>query len=72
MRISGIEKPDTSGAPSEYRLYFFDGSGRIASPPYEFEAPNDETAIRIAEAWREGRSIELWNRDRKVYCWVTR
>jgi hypothetical protein len=27
------------------------------------------TRIRIAEAWREGRGMELWQRDRKIQRW---
>lgn len=69
MRVSGIEWADVGGPPKQYRIYFFDGAGQIAVAPYEFEAPDDETAMRIAEAWREGRTIELWNRERKVRCW---
>jgi hypothetical protein len=25
--------------------------------------------IEIAEAWREGRAVELWSRDRMVKTW---
>jgi hypothetical protein len=52
----------------QYRLYFFDGAGHVEKA-HEFEARDDETAIRIAEGWREGRHIELWSRARKVKGW---
>ena len=48
------------------RLYFLDGTGRVAAPPYEFEADGDETAVKVAEGWREGRRIELWCGSRKI------
>jgi hypothetical protein len=51
-----------------YRLYFFNGPGRFLKV-HEFEAPEDDAAVRIAEAWREGRGMELWQRDRKVRRW---
>ena len=52
----------------QYRLYFLDGLGRIEKR-HEFEAPDDEAAIRISEGWREGRRMELWQRDRRVKRW---
>jgi hypothetical protein len=52
----------------DYRLYFFDGASRLVRA-HEFQAPNDERAVRIAEAWREGRQMELWQRGRKLRCW---
>ena len=57
----------TGGGPKQYyRLYFLDGVGRVWSAPYEFEAADDRSAARVAEAWREGRTIELWCGNRKV------
>ncbi len=63
MRVYG--EPG-EGPMQQYRLYVLDGAGHVASAPYEFEAPNDAVAMKVAEAWREGREIELWCRDRKV------
>ena len=51
-----------------YRLFFFDGAAHI-DRAHEFEARDDEVAIRIAEGWREGRKMELWQRDRRVKVW---
>lgn len=51
-----------------YRLYFFNGPGRFVMA-HEFEAPQDEIAILIAEGWREGRGMELWQQNRKVRRW---
>ena len=67
MQISGVD--ETAGGGQQYRLYFFDGVAHVAAAPYEFEAPEDEAAVRIAESWREGRRMELWNKGRKVRCW---
>ena len=53
---------------NEYRLFFFDNSHRLTMA-HQFEAGDDARAIRIAEGWREGRKMELWQRDRKVHCW---
>ena len=52
----------------EYRLFFFNGEGRFLKV-HEFAANGDEHAIRISEAWREGRGMELWHRDRRVQRW---
>lgn len=51
-----------------YRLYYYDGANRITQA-HEFEAPGDKDAIKIAEARREGRKMDLWNRSRRVHCW---
>ena len=52
----------------QYRLFFFNG-GRHIQLAHEFEAENDEAAIRVAEGWREGRKMELWQRDRTGKRW---
>ena len=52
----------------EYRLYFLDGTGHIHAS-HEFEAEDDDDAIKIAQAWREGRRMELWQRFRMVKRW---
>ena len=52
----------------QYRLFFLDGAGHIQRA-HEFIADDDEAAIQIAEVWREGRRMELWQRDRKVKRW---
>lgn len=52
----------------EYRLYLFE-AGR-PTWPIEFHAPDDKSAIGIAElSWIEGRQMELWAHSRKVRCW---
>ena len=53
----------------EYRLFFFDGNGRLNRAPHEFAAHDDDEATIIAEAWREGRKMELWQGDRRLRCW---
>ena len=50
-----------------YRLFFFAGA-RIERA-HEFLADDDHAAIRIAEGWREGRTMELWCRDRRIKRW---
>ena len=52
----------------QYRLYFLDGLGHITKS-HEFFAADDEAAMKTAEAWREGRSIELWHHARIVKRW---
>jgi hypothetical protein len=52
----------------QYRLFFLNGAGHI-DRVHEFEADDDEAAIKISEGWREGRRMELWRRDRKVKRW---
>jgi hypothetical protein len=53
----------------DYRLYFLDSATRHIIRSFEFEASDDEQAARIAEAWREGRALELWNGARKLRTW---
>src|SRR3954453_17935992 len=60
-------KPPSGPKPGElsYRAYFLNGGRRIVSS-HEFFAASDEEAIKVAEAWREGRNMELWQRARIV------
>jgi hypothetical protein len=53
----------------QYRLYFLEGLDSLISYSHEFEAADDDRAIRISEAWREGRGAELWCGSRKVKSW---
>jgi hypothetical protein len=63
-------KRSQGGAPvAQYRLYFLQSVDRLISHSHEFEAADDEGAIRISEAWREGRAAELWSGARKVKSW---
>jgi hypothetical protein len=52
----------------QYRLYFFNGGSHIQKV-HEFEAEDDAAAMKIAEGWRAGRRVELWQRDRFVKRW---
>jgi hypothetical protein len=54
---------------SQYRLYFLHSVERHITYSHEFEAEDDEHAIRVAESWREGRRAELWTGARKVKSW---
>lgn len=60
-----------SGARSlrQYRLYFLESVDKLISYSHEFEAEDDDHAVRISEAWREGRRAELWCGARKVRAW---
>ena len=58
-----------SGSLNQYRLYFLEGLESLISYSHEFEAEDDERAIKISEAWREGRRAELWCGARKVKTW---
>ena len=62
-----IKPPRIDESGEQYRVYFFNVAHITQS--HEFFADSDEAAIRIAEAWREGREMELWCRDRKVKAW---
>jgi len=53
----------------QYRLYFLESFDRLISYSHEFEARDDEHAVKISEAWLEGRRAELWNGTRKVRKW---
>jgi hypothetical protein len=48
-----------------YRLYFLDSADRIRQA-IDMECDDDATAIEAAEPYRDGRTMELWNRDRLV------
>jgi hypothetical protein len=44
------------------------GTGHI-SKVHEFFARDDAAAIKVANAWKEGRGVELWCKERKVWDW---
>ena len=52
-----------------YRLYFLDRFNGHIDHFREFEAEQDNGALRIAESWRENGPMELWNRQRKLKHW---
>ena len=52
-----------------YRLYFMDRYSGHIDHFREFEAESDESAVAIAEHWRNGTPMELWNRHRKLKRW---
>jgi hypothetical protein len=52
-----------------YRLYFLDGFTGHIDHFREYEAEDDDAAVKVAERWREDRPMELWNCDRKLKHW---
>jgi hypothetical protein len=58
-----------TGNLRQYRLYFLESVDSLISYSHEFEAEDDEQAIRISEAWREGRAAELWCGASKLKSW---
>lgn len=52
-----------------YRLYYMDRYSGHIDHFREFEAEDDSAAIEIADGWRNGRAMELWNRHRKLKRW---
>ncbi len=57
------------GALDYYRLYFIDRFSGHIDHFREFEAEDDETALAVAERWREDGPMELWSRERKLKSW---
>jgi hypothetical protein len=52
-----------------YRLYFMDRYSGHIDHFREFEAETDDAALGLAEQWRNGTPMELWNRHRKLKRW---
>ena len=71
MHLGPPIRPPAEPKPGEllYRLYFFNGGEHITRA-HEFFAASDEEAVGKAEGWREGRNMELWQRDRIVKRWA--
>ena len=71
MQIDSPIRPPSSPRHGElpYRLFVIHPVGPRITGSHQFHAPNDEAAIEIAEAWREGRMMELWQRARVVREW---
>jgi hypothetical protein len=51
---------------TQYRLYFRHDTGDHFSRSHEFEANDDDHAVRIARSWLEGRRAELWCGTRRL------
>lgn len=52
-----------------YRLYFYDRFSGHIEHFREFEAEDDASAIALAEEWKSGGPMELWNRQRQLKRW---
>ena len=52
-----------------YRLYFMDCFSGHIDHFREFDAEDDEAALKIAEGCRDAQPMELWNRERKLHHW---
>ena len=52
-----------------YRLYFMDRFSGHIDHFREFEAEDDDSALAVAEGWREDRPMELWSRQHKLRHW---
>lgn len=70
VRVPGVRRAADGGSLHQYRLFFLDGAGHVAAPPYPFEADTDETAIKLAKGMREGRRVELWCGTRLIRRWT--
>ena len=64
MRTPAGAKPEVS-----YRIFTLGGESHRIVSSREFIAPDDDSAIEIAEASRAGSKIELWQRARVVKIW---
>ena len=51
-----------------YRLYFMNGSDHIERF-HEFEAIDEEAAIRRSEMFIAGRAMELWHGETMLQRW---
>jgi hypothetical protein len=47
-----------------YRIYYTGSDGHIVAPPEIIEGSDDKDAIEKARQFADGRTIELWDRDR--------
>jgi hypothetical protein len=52
-----------------YRLYHLHGPRNEVESFYEFEAPDEESAIAIAEQRRGVNAMELWQGHQKLRRW---
>ena len=70
MHLGPPIRPPAEPKPGEviYRLYFFNGGAHITTS-HEFFASTDEEAVQVAESWREGRRMELWQKHRRIRQW---
>jgi hypothetical protein len=57
--------PSAWGHGVEYRAFFLDKSGHIQRRQ-DFEAADDESALRHAKQWLDRADIEVWQLGRVV------
>lgn len=51
-----------------YRIFVHDGVGNF-SLLHEFQAPDDEAAVKLVSRWN-ARPLELWQSSRRVSRWA--
>ena len=54
---------------AEYRVYFLDGHSRHIISARAIMAPDDDTAVAMAEHMRGVSPIELWREQTKICNW---
>lgn len=55
---------------ADFRLYFLDKGDHIVEAR-NLECTDDDAAVRAVESLRDGRSMELWRRDRRIRSFPT-
>jgi hypothetical protein len=53
----------------DYRLYFFDVAGHVRGM-VQLACDDDDEAAAWAKTHGEGRTMELWHRDRQIRTFV--
>jgi hypothetical protein len=49
-----------------YRIYTRDDGRHFVGIPVEIECTDDAQAIKRAKELKDGKALEIWDRDRKV------
>jgi hypothetical protein len=50
----------------EYRLYFIEANGHIAQPAKVLHCRDDQSVVKEAAAFIDGRDVEIWQGGRVV------
>lgn len=50
---------------ADYKIYLLDSTGRI-SLAFDFDGPNEQSAVEEAKRYADGSDVEIWRRTQLV------
>jgi hypothetical protein len=71
MLVMRTRRSPAKVAMKRYRFIVFD-EHRLVVESRDFPATGDETAIRLADGWRDSHAAEVWHGPKLIKSWRRR